>query len=107
MNAVTPDSAADAANLQGAGSAGERNGTGPASDPAKQAEGPMAGTAAEQTPRSTSERAEEIADTIAVKIGTFTSLLGRKLIQIAAHVREATSDFWAEVQDLRHRRDKE
>jgi hypothetical protein len=49
------------------------------------------------------EQAEEIADRFAVRVASFFSgSWSRKLLGVAVRVREATQDFWAEVQDFRH-----
>jgi hypothetical protein len=108
-NSAPSDIASEASKEQDAG----RNGAGHTPAPGAPAAGAetqanqTGGASGDKAPRSRSERAEEIADRIAVKVATITSLFGRKLIQVAAHVREAASDFWAEVQDVRHHKDKQ
>jgi hypothetical protein len=76
--AATPNSPADAAT----------NGTASASASAGQ--------------RSGRHRAEELADRLAHQVAYVSSLCTRKLVSWASRAREATQDFWAEVQDFRH-----
>jgi hypothetical protein len=52
------------------------------------------------------ERAEKMADNVAVHIAMWTSALGRGLIRLGAHAREAVEDIWAEAQNLRHDKQK-
>jgi hypothetical protein len=52
---------------------------------------------AEPSPGSTMQRAEQLADRFTENV----SWLGEKLRYAAARTREAVSDFWAEVQNVR------
>ena len=56
---------------------------------------------AEPEERSRVDRAEEVVDRLALQMATFTSFLGRKIIHIAARVREEAEDLWAEAQNIR------
>ena len=47
------------------------------------------------------DRVEELMDKIGRKVGSFTSMLGQKLIRLAAHAREGVEDCWAEAQSIR------
>jgi len=63
-----------------------------------------AATAAPEAPASPTERAEEMVDWVAVTAAHLISSVGRGLLTAAAHAREATEDFWAEVQSVRRER---
>jgi hypothetical protein len=65
-----------------------------------------AGAAHDSAPSesSTLERAEKMADGVAVRVAMWTSSLGRGLIRLGAHAREAMEDIWAEAQNIRHER---
>jgi hypothetical protein len=52
--------------------------------------------------RSGVERAEEMANHLAERVGALTSFATRKLVVLAHRAREAAQDFWADVQDFRH-----
>jgi hypothetical protein len=53
--------------------------------------------------RPAMERAEELADRIASKIGHYASVVGYTLLRWASRAREEAEDIWAEAQNLRHR----
>jgi hypothetical protein len=55
-------------------------------------------------PASPTERAEEIVDWVAGATASLIAVGGRWLLTAAAHVRESTEDFWAEVQSIRKER---
>jgi hypothetical protein len=50
---------------------------------------------------SHTERAEEMVDRIAERVGQFTSVWGRKLSRAAARIKEEAQDLWAEAQSIR------
>jgi hypothetical protein len=56
---------------------------------------------AESQETSRLDRVEELMDTIGKKVGSFTSMLGQKLVRLAAHAREGVEDCWAEAQSMR------
>jgi hypothetical protein len=85
------------------------NGTATSGTPAGQA--PQPGPAAAEAPPgatqggpSAADRAEEIVDSLAHRVGYLAALGTRKLAAFASRAREALQDFWAEVQDFRHGR---
>ena len=51
------------------------------------------------------QRAEQMVDEMAVRVGRWTSMAGHALVRWGARVREEAEDVWAEAQSLR-RRDK-
>jgi hypothetical protein len=57
--------------------------------------------AAKDEAPSRMDKAEQFVDVLADKIGKFTSYLGRKIVTGTSRLREATQDFWAEVQNVR------
>jgi hypothetical protein len=71
------------------------------------AQGSSANQETSQTPGADTQgpsrldRVEELMDTIGKKVGSFTSMLGQKLIRLASHAREGVEDFWAEAQSIR------
>jgi hypothetical protein len=95
-------------------SAGEpaANGAAASAPPAGQAPPPEAAAqgaasqAAGATPEgpSATDRAEQMVDNLAHRIGYLAAQGTRKLATFAARAREALQDFWAEVQDFRHGR---
>jgi len=54
--------------------------------------------------RSGTERAEEMVDRLAERVGHWTSVVGRKLLWLGARAREEAEDIWAEAQNIRQRR---
>jgi hypothetical protein len=50
------------------------------------------------------KRAEELEDLIAARVAAISSACARTAIQLAAHIREAAEDVWAEAQDIRRGR---
>ncbi len=52
---------------------------------------------------SAMERAEEMVDRIAEKVGQYTSIFGRQLLRLGARAREELEDMWAEAQEIRRR----
>jgi hypothetical protein len=47
------------------------------------------------------QRAEEIVDRLAVRVGNFTSVWGRRLLRVTSRIREEAQDIWAEAQSIR------
>jgi hypothetical protein len=47
------------------------------------------------------QRAEELADRLGERVSHYASLLGHKLMQFAARVREEAEDIWHEAQSIR------
>jgi hypothetical protein len=60
-----------------------------------------AATSGEQTAASTVQRAEAMADRLAVQVAVATSVIGRGLIRFWARLREESADMWAEAQSIR------
>src|ERR1700677_4053511 len=69
----------------------ESNTETPAADPA----------APEGADKSALKRAEELEDVIAARVAAVSSAWARKAMQLAAHLREAAEDVWAEAQTIR------
>jgi hypothetical protein len=46
-------------------------------------------------------RAEELADRLGERFRHYASLVGTKLLQFAARVREEAEDIWEEAQSIR------
>jgi hypothetical protein len=60
------------------------------------------GSAGSSEQRPGMERAEAIVDRVAERVANLANTaVGKKLLTLAAHVREAAQDFWAEVQQVR------
>jgi hypothetical protein len=84
-------------------------GNGPqAPEPAAEAAGDghngAAGQTAVQPAEGTSptmQRAEELVDRMADKVGHYAGMLGHKLRWLAARAREEAEDIWAEAQAVR------
>ena len=51
----------------------------------------------------TARRAEALVDRAGERIGHFASLIGRRLVRMAARAREEAEDIWAEAQEVRRR----
>ncbi len=64
----------------------------------------MTETRDEQPVRPAIERAEELVDGVGQRVGPFASLVGLRLLQVAALAREAAEDIWAEAQSAREER---
>ena len=64
----------------------------------------LQGEADEATGDQTMQRAEEMVDRMADRVGEFTSYLGRKILQLGARAREEAEDIWAEAQSIRRGR---
>jgi hypothetical protein len=74
---------------------GRRNG---AADPsAAQPDGQETTQAASPT----MQRAEELVDRLADRVGHYAGILGHKLAWLAARTREEAEDIWAEAQAIR------
>ncbi|CAA9546018.1 MAG: hypothetical protein AVDCRST_MAG49-1343 [uncultured Thermomicrobiales bacterium] len=58
----------------------------------------------ERPARPSMERAEELVDGMGRRVGPFASLVGLRLLQVAALAREAAEDIWAEAQSAREER---
>jgi hypothetical protein len=87
----------------------------PQGDDRGEAEGPTNGSHAGGAPTGAAaanaeagdesvRRAEEMIDRFAERVGHYTSVFGRKLLQLGARAREEAEDIWAEAQELRQRR---
>jgi hypothetical protein len=50
------------------------------------------------------QRAEEMVDHMAERIGHFAGVLGHKLLWLVARAREEAEDIWAEAQSLRRQK---
>jgi hypothetical protein len=48
----------------------------------------------------TMRRAEELADRLIERVGTYTAWLGRAVLTLAAQAREEAADIWAEAEHL-------
>jgi hypothetical protein len=55
----------------------------------------------EESGKPATERAEELVDHLAQRIGHFTALTGLQLQRAAARAREEAEDMWAEAQNIR------
>ncbi len=64
----------------------------------------MTETRDEKPARPAIERAEELVDGVGQRVGPFASLVGLRLLQVAALAREAVEDIWAEAQNAREER---
>ncbi len=64
----------------------------------------MTETRDEKLARPVIERAEELVDGVGQRVGPFASLVGLRLLQVAALAREAAEDIWAEAQSAREER---
>ena len=64
----------------------------------------MTETGDEQPVRPAMERAEELVDGVGRRVGPVASLVGLRLLQVAALAREAAEDIWAEAQSAREER---
>jgi hypothetical protein len=47
------------------------------------------------------QRAEEMTDRLGERLGHFASLVGMKILRLAARFREEAEDIWAEAQHIR------
>ena len=50
------------------------------------------------------ERAEQMIDQFAERVGHYTSVVGRQLLRLGMRAREEAEDMWAEAQSIRDRR---
>ncbi len=64
----------------------------------------MTETRDEKPSRPAMERAEELVDGVGRRVGPVASLVGWRLLQVAALAREAAEDIWAEAQSAREER---
>jgi hypothetical protein len=64
-------------------------------------------TANAQAGSSPMDRAEKAADHVGEKVAGWASMVGHGVVRFAALTREAFEDFWAEVQTIRHHKDKD
>ena len=63
---------------------------------------PPAGHAADgPAPSPAMRRAEELADRLGEQVSHYAALLGHKLMQFAARLREEAEDIWEEAQSIR------
>jgi hypothetical protein len=76
---------------------------GPAAEPAAEVRNGANGatTRPPEAAASPKERAEEIVDHLAERIGHYAGLFGHKILWLAARAREEAEDIWAEAQALR------
>ena len=58
----------------------------------------------EKPARPAMERAEELVDRVGRRVGPLASLVGLRLLRVAALAREAAEDIWAEAQSARDER---
>ncbi len=61
----------------------------------------MRETQDERSEPAVTQRAEEMLDRAGERVGRFASLLGLRVRQVAALVREEAEDVWAEAQSMR------
>jgi hypothetical protein len=83
-------------------SASPRNG--PSGEAGLRRRNGLQGTAAadhEQTPSPAMQRAEEMVDHLAERVGHYAGVFGHQLLWLAARAREEAEDIWAEAQALR------
>jgi hypothetical protein len=57
--------------------------------------------------RPAMDRAEELVDGAARRVGPLASLVGLQVLRVAALAREAVEDIWAEAQCLRDERERD
>ena len=63
---------------------------------------PANGASGEMTPAM--QRAEEMVDRMAERIGHYAGVVGHKLLWFVARAREEAEDIWAEAQELRRQK---
>jgi hypothetical protein len=63
---------------------------------------PTNGASAEVTPAM--QRAEEMVDRMAERIGHYAGVVGHKFLWLVARAREEAEDIWAEAQELRRQK---
>ncbi len=57
--------------------------------------------AEDEASRQAMQRAEELVDQFAERVGYYTGVLGHQLLRLVARAREEAEDIWAEAQNLR------
>lgn len=67
----------------------------------------LSDNSAEGPDDQTVRKAEELVDRAGERIGHLASLLGRRLVRMAARAREEAEDIWAEAQEIRRRKDSQ
>jgi hypothetical protein len=65
-------------------------------------ETPTNGATRETTPAM--QRAEEMVDRMAERVGHYTGVIGHKLLWFVTRAREEAEDIWAEAQELRRQK---
>jgi hypothetical protein len=58
----------------------------------------------EEQGEAVTKRAEEVVDRMGQRIRHFSSLIGQRILEVTARVREGAEDMWAEAQNIRHTR---
>jgi hypothetical protein len=53
------------------------------------------------------ERAEQMVDQIAERVGHYTSVVGRQLLRMGMRAREEAEDMWAEARSIRNGRKRQ
>ncbi len=53
------------------------------------------------------QRAEEMVDQMAERIGHYASVVGHKMLWFVARAREEAEDIWAEAQELRRQKQQQ
>jgi hypothetical protein len=56
---------------------------------------------AAETPSPAMQRAEELVDRMAERVGHYTGMIGHNLLWLVTRAREEAEDIWAEAQALR------
>jgi hypothetical protein len=74
-------------------------------EPSAQAEAPPAGAQpdAGNGREAPVQRAEEMVDHLASRLGHYASAVGRQVLRLAARAREEVQDIWAEAQSIRRK----
>ena len=88
---------------------GHGRGTSEDSALADSQEGAHNGSAAAEQPQAeevapTMQRAEELVDRMAERIGHYSGVFGHKILWLSARAREEAEDIWAEAQAMRQQK---
>ncbi|HZU69142.1 MAG TPA: hypothetical protein VFA09_17835 [Ktedonobacteraceae bacterium] len=75
----------------------------PSTSPGKKSEQPAIARA-EEGGKLATQRAEEVVDQLAQRIGHFTAITSLQVRRMAARAREEVEDMWAEAQNIRQER---
>jgi hypothetical protein len=65
------------------------------------------GAPAVEQPSPAMQRAEELVDRMAERVGHYTGVIGHKILWFMARAREEAEDIWAEAQALRQKKRQE